>query len=276
MTPRRSALALLTGALLLLPLSGAAQLLRVSGTGTALGTMRRLAGPFAKANPGLRLQPLESIGSSGAFRAVADGALELGLAARPLKAQEIGMGLVALPYARTPFLFAVGPRADVRDFTLGDAIRLYRGELTRWPNGERIRLVLRPRADVDTQILRSIAASLSEAVDSALAREGMLVAVTNQDSNAMLVRTPGAIGLSSLTQIVTEGLSVTPLSWNGVAPTLKNLESGAYPLAKTLYLVIKAPASPAVRRFVAFLSSPEARRILADSGNVAIALPPLE
>jgi ABC-type phosphate transport system substrate-binding protein len=61
-----------------------------------------------------------------------------------------------------------------------------------------------------------------------------------------------------------------------VAPTLENLASGAYPLRKTLYLVIKAPASAPVRRFVAFLASREARRILEQTGNAPLSLPPLE
>lgn len=270
-------LALLAAAALLLPgAGGAEEEIRASGTGTALGTLRRLAEPFAKANPGFRIRTLASIGSGGAFRAVAQGALDLGISARPLKADEVGMGLVALPYARTPFLFAAGPRSGAKGVTTADVVRMYRGELSRWPNGERLRLVLRPLADADTQILMAVSPELAAAVEAGLAREGMLMAATNQECQEMLARTPGSIGLSSLTQVITEGLAVTPLSWNGVAPTLANLAAGTYPLSKTLYLVVKAPASPPVRRLVAFLATPEARRILEQSGNLPLPLPPLE
>jgi len=277
MMPTRAILALLHVAALLLPrASSAEEVLRVSGTGTALGTMKRLAEPFRKANPGLRIETLPSVGSSGAFRAVALGALDVGLSARPLKPEEVKMGLVALPYARTPFIFAAGTRPAVKDLDTADALRIYRGELTRWPNGERLRLVLRPRADADTQILMALSPEMAAAVELALARPGMLMAPTNQACQEMLVRTPGAIGLSSLTQVMTEELAVTPLSWNGVAPTLANLASGAYPLSKTLFLVLRAPASPAARRLVAFLGSPEGRRVLEQSGNLSVPLPPLE
>lgn len=273
----RNAVLLLLGAILLLPPAvRAEETLRVSGTGTALGTMRRLGEAFAKATPGYALETLASVGSGGAFRAVADGALQLGISARPLKPEEYGMGLVALPYARTPFLFAAEPRSGAKDLTTAEALRIFRGEVTTWPHGGRLRLVLRPRTDADTQILMAISKEMAAAVEGALAREGMLVAATNQECNEMLGRTPGAIGPSSLTQILTEGLRITPLSWNGVAPTVRNLETGAYPLQKTLYLVIKAPASPAVRKFVAFLATPEARRILTETGNVPLPLAPLE
>lgn len=272
----RTIVTLLAGGALVLPAAGGAEELRVSGTGTALGTLRALAGPFAKANPGLQLRTLASVGSGGAFRAVSQGALDIGISARTLKPEEVGMGLVALPYARTPFIFVAGPRAGVTNLTTAEAIRIYRGEMTQWPNGERLRLVLRPRSDADTQILMGVSREIAAAVEAALDREGMLMAATNQESNEILARTPGAVGLSTLTQVTTEQLAITPLSWNGVAPTLASMASGAYPLTKTLYLVIKAPASPAVRRFVAFLGSRDGRRLLEQSGNQPLPLPPLE
>ncbi len=272
----RVAIALL---LLLLGLPGwsrAEESLRVSGTGTALGTMRRLGAAFEQANPGIKLRVLTSIGSGGAFKAVAKGALDLGVAARPLSGEEYALGLVSFPFARTPFLFAAGPRSGARDLTAADAVRIYRGELDVWPNGERIRLILRPRTDADSAILMAISPEMAAAAERALAREGMLLALTNQESNEILVRTPGALGMSSLTQVVTEGLAVTPLSWNGVAPTIPNLASGAYPLQKTLYIVIKAPASPAALRFFQFLASPPARVILEQSGNLPLPVPLIE
>src|SRR5574341_282715 len=183
----RPPLALLSAVALATPaLAGAGELLRVSGTGTALGTMRRLAAAFQKASPGYELKTLPSVGSGGAFRAVATGALELGISARQLRAEEVGLGLVALPYARTPFLFAAGPRCGVKDITYADAVRMYRGELTAWPNGERVRLVLRPRADADTHILMEISDELAAAAEVAHVREGMLMAVTNQECNEVL------------------------------------------------------------------------------------------
>jgi phosphate transport system substrate-binding protein len=275
--PLRASLALLLGAALLLPRTGAAdEILRATGTGTSLGSLRLLAAAYQKASPGRRIEILPSVGSSGAFKAVSEGAIDVGISARPLRKGEYGLGLVAFPYARTPLIFAAGPRAAAKELTHADAVRIYRGELLYWPNGERLRLVLRPRADADTELLLAVSPELAAAVESALAREGMLVAATNQECVATLERTPGSLGLTSLTQLLTEKLAVTPLRWNGVEPTLQNLDSKAYPLEKVLYVVIRAPVSPAVRRFVAFLGSPEARRILEQSGNLPVALPLIE
>ncbi len=259
------------GALLLLAATARAEdVVRASGTGSALGMLRRLSAAFARASPGDRLRILPSVGSGGAISAVANGALDVGISGRPLAGAEQALGIEATPYARTPFLFAVGPRTGTRDVGAEDLVRMYRGERTAWPNGERVRLVMRPRTDVDNALLRGISPELSAALDVALARPGLLVALTNQECDDILSRTPGAIGPTSLTQVVTEQEQVEPLAWNGVAPTVANLASGAYPLAKTFFVVTRTPPPPPVARFVAFLRSAEASRILEETGNLPL------
>jgi phosphate transport system substrate-binding protein len=249
--------------------------IRISGTGTALGTLRLLASAYEKAHPGQVVHLLPSVGSAGAIKAVAEGALDVGVAGRDLLPGERGRGLVALVFARTAFVFAAGPRAAVDDLTPALLARIYRGESTDWPDGGRIRLVLRPRNDADTLFIRTLSPELDAAVELSLARDGMVLATTNQDCNETLSRTPGSIGPSSLTQLLTEPVGLRALSWNGVMPTLQNLSSGAYPLEKPLLLVVRAPPSGAVRSFLAFLGTPEAKRILEQTGNLPVALAPI-
>jgi phosphate transport system substrate-binding protein len=236
--------------------------------------LQRLSPAFERANPGHRLQILPSVGSSGAALAVANGALDVGISGRPLSPAEEALGVTAIAYARTPFLFAVGPRTGATGVSTAEIARIYRGELTTWPNGERVRLVLRPRTDVDTALLRAISPEMSAAVDLASTREGLLVAVTNQECDEILARTPGSIGPTSLSEILTDEEKLVPLAWNGVAPSVANLASGAYPLAKTLSVLTRVPPSSAVRRFLSFLASPEARDILEKTGNLPLAMGP--
>lgn len=250
--------------------------MRLSGTGTALGAMRQLAAAFSAAHPGDRVEVLPSVGSAGALKAVAEGALDVAFSGRPLDARERALGLVERAYARTPFLFAVGKRAGVTAVTLGEVVRIYRGEMERWPNGERVRLVLRPRTDADTRLLRAVSPEMAQAVEASFGREGMLVAATNQECDAILAHTPGAVGPSTLTQLLTEAPSLTPLALDGVAPTAANLASGAYPLAKTLFVVVGAHPAERARHFVAYLGSPEARRILERTGNLPLTFAPIE
>jgi phosphate transport system substrate-binding protein len=258
--------------LALAPARGDAETLRVSGTGTALGPLRQVARAFEQAHPGQSVKILPSVGSAGAIQAVAEGAIEAGFTGRPLREGERREELLVLELARTPFLFAVGPRVPISSITAVELARIYRGELTAWPNGERVRLVLRPRADVDTLLVRAISPELDAAVQAAQGREGLLLAATNQDCDQALARTPGAIGPSTLAQLKTEKGLPRPIAWNGVAPTLANLENRTYPLQKPIFLVIRANPAPAVRRFVEFLGTAEARRILERTGTLAVPL----
>lgn len=251
--------------------------LRASGTGSALGAMRRLAAAFAASSPGDRLTILPSVGSSGAIRAVAQGALDLGLLARDLDAKEkASLSIVAFPYARTPLVFVAGPRSGVSAITAQEAARIYRGDLTAWPGGERVRPILRPRTDVDTELVRAISRDMADAVEAAFAREGLLTAATNQECDDLAARTPGAFAASTLTEIVADGVPLEPLTWDGVAPTVANLASGAYPLEKRLFVAFRASPRPAVRRFLRFLASPQGRKILAEAGSLALPMPAIE
>ena len=89
--------------------------------------------------------------------------------------------------------------------------------------------MLRPSSDVDTDLVRSISPELDAAVGEAQVREGMVIAATNQDCTEDLAGTQGAIGPSSLTQLLTESNPPRAVAWNGVAPTLQNLASGDLP-----------------------------------------------
>jgi len=250
--------------------------LRSTGTGSAIGVLTRLGRAFEQAYPGRRIQMLPSVGSSGAIRAVAAGALDVGLSGRAPLPEEQGSGVQAFEFARTPFLFATAPGVTATGLTAAEMARIYRGELDRWPQGERIRLVLRPRSDVDTAYLRTLSPELAAAVDQAQARPGMLLAVTNQECDEVIARTPGGLGPSTLAQLQTQSRGLRPLRWEGVEPTLANLAAGTYPLVKPLFLVLPRNPSKAARELLAFIASPQGRRILEESGCQPLPFPPLE
>jgi phosphate transport system substrate-binding protein len=241
------------------------EVVKVTGTGSALGAVARVARAYERSAPGVSVRVLPSLGTSGAIKAVAGGAIDVALAARPLRADE-GEGLTAVPIAYSPFVFAVGPKVAPGTIGVADLVRIYRGELRAWPGGERIRPVLRPAGDADSAFLRSLSPALAEAYGAALARPGMLVAATNQDSDALAGRTPGALAVTTLTQLTTDPVGLRPLAWEGVAPSLANLAAGRYPLWKPFFAVVRAGAPERTRAFLAYLASAEGRAALQEAG----------
>ncbi len=244
-------------------------IVRVGGSGTGSGMVRVLATQFEKEHPDIKVQVMSSLGSSGGLKALNSGALDIALSARPLKEEEKKEGAKVVFSSRTPFVFMVNKNVALANITGKELVALYNGTQLKWPNGSQVRLVLRPAGDINTKLLQAISPELNGAVQMALQRPDMLNALTDQESDELVVRTSGAIGATTLAQYQYDRLAGKLLSFNGVKPTLENLRSNRYPLAKQLLIVvIPGKTTPAMRQFVDFLKSARAKKILASGGII--------
>lgn len=243
--------------------------IKIGGVGSALGSMRLLAAAFEKSHPGVKVTILPSLGSSGAFKAMVKGAIDIGLSGRPMKEEELKLGLLMSEYAKTPFVFITKRDVNIADISTEKIIKIYKGELETWPDGKRIRPVLRPAGDSDTLILAGISPEMGKAVETALSRHGMLIAITDQENADLIEKTPGAFGASTLAQIISEKRLLKILSYNGVTPSAGTLANGTYPLFKPFFIVTTRDVSAPVRQFIDFIRSPAGRKILEKSGSMA-------
>lgn len=244
----------------------AGDLIRIGGSGGGQSTIKVIAAAYEKTHPGTRVEIFPSLGSSGGIKALLNGALDIAISGRPLKDAEKEKGASAIEYAKTPFVFISYPDVKTAGLNTRELEQIYAGHVQTWPDGSHIRLVLRPAGDTDTSVLKGISPSMEKGVLSALSREAMILAVTDQDSVDAVEKNPGSLGTSTLGQVVTEKRNVKVLSFNGVNPTVKAIADGSYHLHKSFYAVTTSKTSEAARQFVRFLSSKEGREILTDSG----------
>lgn len=268
------------GILLLLPLitsfilSSAAfaeEALKMGGTGCAQGSMELVAKAFGKSNPGTKVEMiLQSLGSGGGIKAVSKGAIDIGLSARLINDEEKKMGLSAIEYAKTPLIFVTKKDVKISGLSTGELVKIFGGATATWPGGERIRLVLRPATETDILLVRKISSEMSKAVDTALSRQGMAIAMTDRECADIIEKAPGGFGIITLTQIISEKRPFKILSFNGLTPSPKALKDGSYPLFKSLYLITKTEPSVWVRKFIDFVRSSEGRKILEESGNLVV------
>jgi phosphate transport system substrate-binding protein len=257
---------LILGLVLVAPATLGAEPIRVGGTGGASRTITLLAEAYERQTPGVQIVVLPSIGSRGAKKGLITGAVDVGFAAEPLSPAEAEQGLAAFAYARTALVFATAD-PSTQAMTTQALIDAYAGKLTRWPDGRRLRLILRPAGDSDNAVLRNISPLFREAVDTALMRDGMLVAGTDQEAADAIASVPGALGTTTLALIVAEKRPLTALALDGVVPSMKTIAGGTYPHTKTIYVVVRhQEARPAVAGFVRFLQTPDARAIVAGTG----------
>jgi phosphate transport system substrate-binding protein len=155
----------------------------------------------------------------------------------------------------------------VVDFTLKQIAALYNGDIQTYPDGAPIRLIMRPEVEIDMHLVRGLSPEIDTAVHRAQSREGMSVAVTDQDNAEMLEQTRGAIGWITMAQLFSEGRQVTPLSLDNILPSQANFASGKYPLFKFFSVVTRAQPTPLVKSFLEFLFSAEGRAILLKNGH---------
>ena len=264
---RRLAALVLFG-ILLSPGITLAQEIKIGGTGGALGTMQALADAYRKDHPDTQITVLPSLGSSGGVKAVLAGAIQVAVSSRPLKPEEVSQGARAFELGRTPFVFAVPTNTKVDAITIRDLVDIFAGNLESWPDGTRIRIVLRPVGDSDSAMVRSISPEVKQAKRKAEKRPGMLFAVTDQESADNIEKIPGAFGSTTLAQILTERRAIKALRFDGVEPSPGTLADGSYRYFKPLFIVT-SPKTPAVaQEFLSFVQSDAGRAILARSGYV--------
>lgn len=264
---RLLAFALASTGMLFAGAATAAEEIKIGGTGNALGAMRLLADAFGKHNPDMKVTVLPSVGTSGAIKAVPKGVLDIGLSARPLTEEERKLGAIALEYARTPLVFAVSTKSQVRALSLDQIADIYSGKMVNWPDGSQIRPVLRQAGDDTTQQIKRISPAIDKALSAAEQRPGMPFATTDQEAADKTEGVPGALGVMTLSLINSESRSLRALTLNGVEPTVSNAASGKYPHVKRLFLITRSDPSAAVKRFIAFMQSPAGREILIRAGN---------
>jgi phosphate transport system substrate-binding protein len=248
--------------------AASAEMLRVGGTGSATEFMRALGTKFA-AEGELQFEVIPSLGSNGGLRALEAGMLDIAVSGRKLNASEIAKGFTERAAVRSPWGLATShPRPSGLRSTSIAAI--YRDEQARWDDGTPIRVILRPRGETANQTFGEAFPGMSAALEQLRARTELPFAATDQDNANWAERAEGSLVAMTFTQILMERRKLRLVAIDGVEPTFENFETGRYRYGKTHYLVTAAQTSPAVLRFIAYVSSAQAQQLLRDTGNLLV------
>lgn len=233
----------------------------IGGTGAGLAPTHRVV---SELRLGATFVP--NLGSGGGIKALQAGAVDIALTARPASDAERAAGLADHPWFRTPFVWAVQSAVPVERMSVAELVSIYAGRTEQWPNGERVRLVLRPENDSDTQLTRGVHPELAQALAQAMQRPGMRVATTDNDAIADIERIAGALGTTSLAMVREQRRAVRVLALDGVAPDTSTLQDGRYRYAKTVYLMTRAAPGAEVLAVLRQLATPAARDLYLQAG----------
>jgi phosphate transport system substrate-binding protein len=198
-------LVLLCASIYVGPIYGlASETIRINGSGTGLEMMNPLIQSYVESNPTVSFVMEKPLGSSGAIKALIAGALDIVVSSKPLKSEDTAQGLQFSPFGKTPLAIVTGSNVPIKDISIEELEAIYSGRTRKWPNNEKIRVVLRPLADIDTKILRELSPGMNDAISQAQGQQGMMTAVTDPESNQMVAKTIGSIGAAGLAGIMVE------------------------------------------------------------------------
>ncbi|MES2195650.1 MAG: substrate-binding domain-containing protein [Pseudomonadota bacterium] len=259
------------GALLLLataqPSDARADTLRTGGTGSASTMLWHIGKAFTAQTPGTSIEVVPALGSTGAISAVVDGALDFAVSARPLTPAEATKPLTQTIMARTVFGLA-SSYPEPGNIASSEVAGFFTSPTSSWPDGTRLRIILRPRSEFNTTLLAKAFPGMPGAIEQLRLRSEIPVASTDQDNVRMAERLSGSLVATTLAQMQTEKPNLRFLSIDGVAPTLENFERGVYPYHKNFYFILPARRTASLERFVAFLRSPEGVKLLREAGSL--------
>lgn len=252
----------------------AQNVIRVGGTGLGTLLIQRLIEPYSKLRPDVQTKAITPpLGSNGGLRALAGGAIEVAIVSYssiyPAKSED-DVANTSIPWVTTPFIFTGRDIVSGTNLTLGQVTDIYSGRLTKWADGNPVKLISRNERESDTRILRAISPEMDAAVMFSHKRSGIHFAENDFDNQQILERTPGSFGVIGLGQVLLSGSPLKPINLDGVLPTTMSLQSGAYRFEKRLYLIISKAPSAVTLDLIQYLQSPGVMKIIERYGFIPI------
>jgi len=239
----------------------AKDMIRINGSGAPLEIIKPLMKAYGKNNRDVSFQIEKPLGSSGAIKALLAGAIDIAIVSRTLKPEEITQGCKPRNLGKTPLAIVTEKKVPLKTISTRELEDIYSGKTTKWPNGENIRIILRPDADADTIILKGLSPGMAKAVTEAQHRRGITVAVTDLESNEAVSKIIGSIGVAGICGVLVGKIPLNVIALNGVKPSRENLANKTYPLSKDISFVTTGKLTDAAAKFLEFIYSDKGRSI---------------
>ena len=252
-------------------LSAAADTVRVDGSPALAPLVRALADVYYAARPFNVVTVGGGLGSRERIDAVREGRIDIALASQFVASELATQGLAAHEVAKSAVVFAVNASVPVTSLSSQQICDAYRGGVTNWRElgGSDLPLAVRarPAAEVDAAIvLAGIECFRAATSSSTVAR----VIERPEDMAAELSSVSGALGMTSMPFVEQSGGRIKALALDGIAADTDRVRRGEYPLTRSVFLVTSASPSAAVVRFIAFVRSDAAARVIRANGAVPL------
>jgi phosphate transport system substrate-binding protein len=198
---------------------------------------------------------VQSGGSSRGIRDASVGLADIGMSSRALKDSE-KVGRIEWPIAMDGVCFIVDRSNTVDELSLSQLKQILRGDVNNWKQlgGANIPIVFVNRAAGRSEL--ELVAKFFETDPSEMKAD--LIAGENQLGIKQVASTVGSISYMSVgasEEAISQGAAIRMLPLLGVTASVKNVESGEYPLSRPLILVTSDQPSEAAKQFIQYSQS---------------------
>ena len=226
---------------------------------------------------------LRTDGSDTIYEELLKGERDLIFALAPSKqqaeaAEKAGIQYELTPFCMDAFVFFVNANNPVDNLTTEQIKGIYSGKITNWkevgaPFDTKIIPFQRNEGSGSQTTLQKLMGDTPIMPPLKEDRLGGMGDIINDTANYRNYNAALGFSFRYYSTEMLRNNQIKLLSIDGVAPTVENIRSGAYPLVATVYMVTARPRSKNTRKIVDFMLSPEGQKLVEDTGYVSLGTP---
>ncbi len=233
--------------------------LSIDGSTSMVQINQALKNGFEQQFPGTKVQTYAQ-GSDKGILGLLTSAIAVAAVSRPLTPQEQSQGLVAVPVAEDAIAIVVAEKNPFRTgLKQNQVMGIFQGKISDWSGiggqARTIRVINRPAISGTHKAFQELVLK-----GGIFGNQPNFTSMT-KDATTPILQALGTDGISYATYAqVANQRTVRAVAIDGLTP-----ESANYPYQRTLYYVYKNPASPAVKAFLGYATSPQGQQIIQSS-----------
>ena len=247
------------------PFTGETGELRIAGGTAHIPAMKIAAAQIMTYNPNIHIA-IAGGGSGVGIKQVGEGLVDIGNSGRKASTDEISRyGLTMHKWAIDGVSIVVNPNNSVRNLSQKQVSAIFAGTITNWQEvggaDAKINLYTRDAGSGTRAVFWKKALNKGAISPRAnfVISNGAMKAAISQDRNSI-----GYVSVGHLND------SIAAVAFNGIKPSLENVKSGQYPIARGLYSNTKGNPSGLAKKLIDFLLTPAGQKIITENGFVSV------
>lgn len=248
------------------------RIVSLAGSTSVTPYAEKIGAAFEKENKDT-LVDVQGLGSTAGVKAVSEGTVDIGMASRDLKEEEKNLGITEHIIAYEGIAVITNPKNTLKSLSKDDLKKIFEGEVTNWKQvggpDKRIIVVSREAGSGTRGAFDELVGLEREVGDkkvSTVTAEA-LVADGNGAVRQNISGKDYAIGYLSIGYL---DKSINGVVVDGVAPTIENVISAEYKLARPFLMLTKGELSVHAKEYLDFVMSESGQYVIKEEGAVPV------